>query len=184
MTARFGAAGACVVASLACGGGSSVSEPILAADKLVAVTVDDLLDVSVIDRTKETWNKSTAYDGAKELEYTYEGDAFYVTTTANHEIDVDSAGYVYTGANIGLDLVGRAYGEDVKFVDDATVLSWGDERSCRQLQAQGLSMGTMCVARKGKLVYTFMVAGQAFTEPGSLDVFLADELTAFEAWAP
>jgi hypothetical protein len=171
-----------VVASVACGG--SASEPILAGDKLVAVTADDLLDVAAIDRTKETWDKSKSFDGAIELSYTYEADAFYLTTTANHEVDADSAGYVYAGANIGLDIVAGAYGEEAVFVDDPLVFSWGDERDCRQLQMQGMSVGTMCVARKGRLVYTFMVAGQAFTEPGSLDVFLADELVAFEAWAP
>ena len=170
--------------ALACGGTGGANLPISAADKQVVATIDDLLDVAAIDRTKETWEKSTSFDGATELAYTYEADAFYVMSTANHEMDMDSAGYVYTGANIGLDLVASAYGSEATFVDDPLVLSWGDVRTCRQLQMQGMAVGTLCVARKGALVYTFMVAGRAFTDPGSLDVFLADELTAFENWTP
>lgn len=170
--------------ALACGGGGAANLPISASDKLVVATADDLLDVAAIDRTKETWEKSTSFDGATELAYTYEADAFYVMCTANHEMDADSAGYVYTGANLGLDIVASAYGSEATFVDDPLALSWGDERSCKQLHMEGLALGTMCVARKGKLVYTFMVAGRAFTQPGELDVFLADELAAFEGWTP
>lgn len=171
-----------LLASLACGGGGT--EPVLPADQALMVTADEVLGVATIDRTKEIFSKNRAYDGAVEVSYEYETDLFYLTSTANHEIDADSAGWVYSGANVGLDVVGAAFGEEIKFVDAPGVLTWGDERNCRSLQSQGLDLGVMCVARKGKLVYTFMLTGQSLNSPGAVDLVLADELAAFEVWTP
>ncbi len=177
--------------ALACGGagGGAAVLPIGAAERDLILDASDLAPLfpgTTIDVTREKWTYEPAYDGAYDLEYEYESadsdpNVLFISTMASLEPSVTDASWVYTGADLGL---GLAESEGVTLVETPSVLSWGDERKCKQFMTEGVSVGTLCVARKGARVYVASVVGVPFEEPGSMDALLATQLAAFEAWNP
>lgn len=169
-----------VATGLACGG---TTEAITDADRAVLVNADDFLEVARIDRTKEEWSKERAFDGGVEVSYEYKAPAFMVHSSVHRDSDADSAGWTYTGSDVGLGIAGKTSG-DVAFVDAPGVLVWGDQQHCLAMMVGVINAGTTCVARKGLSTVVFMVAGRSFIDPGSVDAFMGDRLAAVEAWDP
>jgi len=178
----------CVVAvaliSLACGGAFEDQQHALdASDHAVLVEIDDLRSdfpsVS-FDPGAQTWSKIESM-GSWELEYSYETEAFTVTSLVFLNDTVDEADWVLWGIGLSTSVLAS---EGVEFVADPALLSMGDSQNCGLLMVEGVTGGNLCMVRDGTTVIAFVLVGGYFDEPGDLDRVLGPAITASRTYVP
>jgi hypothetical protein len=169
---------------LACGGAFQEQEHALdASDHAVLIEIADLqaeFPTVAVDPTKESWSKVKAL-GTWELEYTYEADDFMLTSMVFLEETADDASWVMWGLDFAPAMLEN---EGIAFVEDGDLVTLGDEESCGLLEAEGTTVGNLCVVRDGGTVIALIVVGGFFDQPGDLDRILSPALAATKGYTP
>ena len=124
----------------------------------------------------EVFSRLTYLDGTKELEYEYDEElndsAPWISCTVTYERRRADAVTSYEGAWLGIVGALKLSGEPVTCEDRSDLFRWGDRSRFGVLKHDGDPYGNLFSARKGKLVYFFMITGLYFDDAASIKELL------------
>lgn len=168
-----------------------IEEPVTDEDRALAITAERLAELSpdlAFDRSRGKLRKVRHLDGSRELEYEYEspddaGQTLYVSFAAGVERTAQDARNSYAGERIGAKIGLRVSGEGrVREVERGDLWRWGDESRCSLLKSNGVVVGNLFMARKGRRLFLLMIVGVCFEDAAPIRELLDPMLERLEKW--
>lgn len=169
---------------------SCMNRPVKDEDKALLVTVQDLAEYGVTYAEGDdfiTLSRVYYVDFTKEVEYEYDSpdgredvNPLYLTVTAGFEHSESEAKKSYKLELAAFTLGTKLGGLEVEEAKD--FFSWGDESYFALLKKEENVVGNLFMARKGKKIYVFVIAGLYFSDPQMFSELLMPRLTYFESY--
>jgi hypothetical protein len=169
-----------LAALLAWGVFKGFERPLAAGDLDVVVTFDrvaEKFDGLVKRPASEKTSRIRYLDGSAEVNYEYEDDALYITSTASKERTPKDAKALYTMIRLTSPTFAK-YAADVEFTPRNDLYSGGDDWYSAAIVTGGTSAGHLLLVRQGKHVFMLTIGGVFLNDPAEFRALVQPRIDA------